>query len=239
MQNHKVLLLIAFLLVIGAGCSDHNIDPNGIQVFSLSTKIDGNGFNELVQTYTKWVLDKPLDKTPLNDDSVGTFHAADRQPLKNVTILTSNFGGTTARSLSISSDNYVFLPLITSSPYYYENDLCDPTFKPVANQTLEDFLKMVAAAEIDGVTNLSAKFDGQDIVPDLKPYRISTKTFQFFLDKDYANLNCDYSGQQATVVDDGYYLLIKVPKGKHTITYTADLPVYNFALNMTWNLTVN
>lgn len=238
MKNHNVSLLIAFLIITGASCTDHAVDPTPVQVFDLSTKVDGNGFNELVQTYTKWVLDKPLNQTPLNDDSVGTFHAADRQPLKNVTILTSNFGGTTTRSLSISGDRYVFLPIITSSPYYYENDLCDPTFQPAANQTVEDFLKELAASDIDGATNLSAKFDGQDIVADLKMYRLSTKAFQFALDKDYTNPNCDYSRRQATVVSDGFYLLIKVPKGNHTITYTADLPVYNFALNMTWNLTV-
>lgn len=238
MKARKVPLIIALLIVIGAGCNDHIVDPNTLQVFDLSTKVDGNGFNELSREFTKWVLGKSLNQTPLSDDENGTFHAANLQPLKNVTFLASNFGGTTTRSLTIPGSNYVFVPLISSTWSYFDNDPCSPTFQPAANQSLEDFLKANANDDVNGVTNLSAKLNGQDIVADLKPYRFSSKAFQFAINKDYTDPNCDYSGQQPTAVTDGYNLLIKLPKGKHTLSYTAAFPAYNFALDMTWNLTV-
>lgn len=237
MKAQKIPLIVTLLIVFGVGCNDH-IDPQGFQVFDLSTKVDGNGFNELSQQYTKWVLSQSLSETPLSDDSIGRFHAANRQPIKNVTILTSNFGGKTTRSLTISGSNYVFLPIITSSWFYFENDLCNPTFKPAANQSVEDFLTAAAGEDLKGATNISAKFDGQDIAPNLTSYRVITKAFKFALHKDYTDPNCDYSGQQPTNVNAGYYLMLKLPKGKHTLTYTTDLPAYNFALDMTWNLTV-
>lgn len=238
MKPSSILLTLLLLTLLGISCNDHTLVPQPLQVFDLATKVEGKGYSELVQEATKVIFSQSIDGGPLSDDATGTRHAPALQPVKNVTILHSNFGGTTRRSLTIPSGNYVFLYVIASTYFYFENDGCNPTFKPAPGQTLADFLKANADDGFKELDGLVATLDGQPIVSDLKQYRVTTPIHKLTIHPDYLDLKCDYTGQQASVLDDGIYLLLKLPKGKHTLTYGGAYPAYSFETFMTWNLTV-
>jgi hypothetical protein len=238
MKTISQIFTLLLLPVLYSSCQQDHLVPDGLQVVSLTDQIDGKGYNELTQEISKWTLEKPIDKSPANDPD-GALHDASLQPLSGVMLLEGNFGGESTRSLTIPAGRYVFVPVFLTTTWYYENDKCDPTFQPGLGQSLEEFLLSLTVDIMDGATNMSMKLDGKEIVADLKQYRVKTKAFSFMPDKDFNNPNCDYSQQKATGVSDGYALFLKLPKGKHTLTYQGDIPGTDpFHEEIAWNLTV-
>jgi hypothetical protein len=240
----NVILPFFSLLIIGSlalSCQDHGIgtdDPSGVKVFGLNEKIDGLGYKEINEISIKWSFPASIDDSPLND-STGSRSAANLQPLANVMILATNLGGVSTRSLTIPSGRNVFFTIAGAINFYYDNDLCDPTFHPAPGQSPADFLTGEIEPGIDAVENMTAQLDGKDLVVDLKRYKINTGIFPFIAPKEFTNPNCDYTNRIANALDISYALLIKIPKGKHILTYKADFPgTPVFHTEVTWNLTV-
>ncbi len=232
---------IGTLLIASAAitsCTDHNPAPDRLQVFGITEQIDGKTYSDLDEVAARWIFPTDFSKTPL-DDADGSRSAVSLQPLPTVMILASNLGGSSTRNLTIPGGRYVFLQIVGAINYYFDNDPCDPTFKPAQGQSAADFLAASIDPGLDGVKNMTAQFDGKDIVADLKKFKVRTKAFSFVPPKDITNTACDYTGQSATALDESYALLLKLPKGKHVLTYKADLPdANNFHTDLTWNLTV-
>jgi hypothetical protein len=238
MKKQSITLVFCFIiLAMVVSCKKTETEPDVLKVLTLTEKIGNYGYEELAVATSKWIYSMPLDKkSPLNDPD-GTFHATALQPIPAITVLMGTADGNSSRNMSIPSGNYVFLPIIFANYWHYENDKCDPTFQPAQGQTLEAFLLENAAASIGEVTSMTAQLDGKEIVADLKKYQIKTKSFSSLIAADFNNPNCDYSKQNATMVADGYFLLLKLPKGKHTITYNSVIPNVVHPPD-TWNLTV-
>ena len=240
----KTIILPIFCLFaivsITQSCQDHKLDPNDpsmVRVVGLTEQIDGKSYSDLDEAASKFIFPADFSQSPLDDED-GSRSAATLQPLPNFMILGSNLGGTSTRSLTIPAGRYVYMPIVGFTNYYFANDPCYPNDQPAPGQSLADYLESFAEP-LNTVQNLTAQLDGKDLVPDLKKYKVKTRAFSYILPKDILDPNCDYSGQTPTVLDVSYALLLKIPTGKHVLTYKADLPdAGNFHTEMIWNLTV-
>ena len=238
MKTISKLLPFCLLILMSISCKQNDPAPEVLQILSLTDKVGNYGYAELAQESSKWGLLPPLEKSPF-EDADGSLHKASLQPVPNVMILWGTGAGNSSRNITIPSRQYVFLPLIAYTNWYYTNDKCNPTYQPAAGQTAEAFLLGGAKEFIDVIKNMTAKLDGVEIVPDLTKYRAKTKLFTMLIGKGFDDPNCDYSKQNASVAVDGYYLLLKIPKGKHTLTYNAIVPSDPTPHPAdTWNLTV-
>ena len=83
----------------------------------------------------------------------------------------------------------------------------DPTFQPAPGQSLQDFLARGARAFDDAVKNLAATVDGRPVDPSL------TATFD----------SC-VTGSRQEGVADGWFVLLRLSPGDHTLVVTATAP---------------
>ena len=217
---------------------DDVVADDSLRVFALTEQLDGKSYSDLGEVAAKWYFPADFAKSPL-DDADGSRSAVGVQPLSNVVILASNLSGISTRKLTIPAGRPVYFPIVGFTNWYFVNDKCYPDYKPVAGQSLADFLAADTEPIMNGVKNLTAQLDGKDLVADLTKFKVKTKPFAFVPPKDLLDPACDYTNQTSTALDISYALLVRIPKGKHVLTYKADLPdANNFHTEVTWNLTV-
>ncbi len=139
--SKQIALLSFFILwMIAVGCKKEELEPDVLKIVALTEKIGNVGYKELDEASTKWLLTKsPDDSHPFLDEK-GEQSQTAKQPLAGFTILPSNFGGKNTRTLTISASNYVYVSPLGITFWFYENDKCDPDWKPKTGQSLKDFL---------------------------------------------------------------------------------------------------
>jgi len=99
----------------------------------------------------------------------------------------------------------------------------DPSFQPAPGQTLEDFLAQGARAFDDAVTHLAATIDGRSI--EVSRYRYTTGLVSFTGDPSLtATFDGCVTGSQQVGVADGWYVLLRLSAGEHTLVVTATSP---------------
>jgi len=99
----------------------------------------------------------------------------------------------------------------------------DPTFQPAPGQSLEDFLAQGARAFDDAVKNLAATIDGKPV--DLSKVRYTTGLVSFTGDPSLtATLDGCVTGSQQVGVADGWFVLLRLSAGDHTLVVTATAP---------------
>jgi hypothetical protein len=99
----------------------------------------------------------------------------------------------------------------------------DPTFQPAPGQSLEDFLAQGAQGFDDAVKNLAATIDGQSV--DLSKVRYTTGLVDFTGDPSLtATLDSCVTGTQQVGVADGWFVLLHLSAGDHTLVVTATAP---------------
>ena len=113
--------------------------------------------------------------------------------------------------------------------------------------------RAIVSSVIDGAGNLSADVDGTPIPIDAT-YRVGSPNkppFCVFLAPDdllsfigegpggYGSGTHFHAGFSCGTVDDGYYVMLApLSKGPHTVHFHGEFPVYAFALDVTYHLTV-
>ena len=234
---------VLFIAIIGISCEKDETTPDTLQVLGLTEKAGNYGYKELDEATVRWYFGSPADNTNPLLDETGALSVAAKQPLSGITILPSNFGGKTTRTLTIPSSNYVYVSPLGTVVWYYENDPCDPTFKPAAGQSLKDFLYEASLNFNDlSKANASVKLDGVELMTDKTKFRWKSDVYEATIHKDFDNPKCDYTGKKAKLVSDSYSILLKIPKGKHTLIMKGTIPTANpadvFEPEVTWNLTV-
>jgi hypothetical protein len=99
----------------------------------------------------------------------------------------------------------------------------DPTFQPPPGQSLEDFLAQGAQGFDDAVKNLAATIDGRSI--DLGKVRYTTGLVTFTGDPSLtAALDGCVTGAPQQGVADGWFVLLHLSPGDHTLVVTATAP---------------
>jgi hypothetical protein len=99
----------------------------------------------------------------------------------------------------------------------------DPTFQPAPGQSLQDFLAQGAQAFDDAVKNLAATIDGKTI--DVSRYRYTTGLVPFTGDPSLtATFDGCVTGSPQVGVADGWFVLLRLSQGDHTLVVTAIAP---------------
>jgi hypothetical protein len=219
-------------------CKKEETIPEIVKVFALTEKVNGLGYEDLTMIADKWLIGIAADKSAANDTD-GKLSEASLQPNSNVTILAYNFGGKSIRTLTIPSTKPVFIPIIGVTAWYFDNDPCDPDYKPANGQSIESFLGPDVAEYMKNVKTITAQLDGVDIVPDVKKYLATSKAYDLSVPADYQDPNCNNTGKKAHALSSSHCLLLTIPKGKHILHYTGILTgTPDFETDVTWNLVV-
>ena len=219
----KVLFSLMILGSFAFSCKKEDAEPDVMKVYDFSETVSGLSVADLEAISTKWLVGTPRDQSPAND-SDGKLAIESLQPNPNVTILPFNFGGISNRKLTLSSSKPVYVPILGYTYWYWDNDPCDPDFKPANGQSPADFLRPYMEELFLAPHSVSAQLDGADIVPDVKKYLAKSAGFDFIIPQEYQDPSCDNAGKMAHAISHGYALLLKLPKGKHTLQIKGAFP---------------
>jgi hypothetical protein len=138
-----------------------------------------------------------------------------------------------SRSCSVPAHTPVLWPIWST---FNDYPCPDPTFQPAPGQSLLDFLAQGAVAIDDAVKNLAATIDGKSI--DLSGVRYTTGLVTFTGDPSLtATLDSCVTGSSQVGVADGWFVLLRLAPGDHTLVVTAIAPS-GHSTSQTFNLHV-
>ena len=138
-----------------------------------------------------------------------------------------------ARSCTVPAHTPVLWPIWST---FNDYPCPDPTFQPAPGQSLVDFLTQGARAPDDAVKNLAATIDGRSV--DLSNARFTTGLVTFTGDPSLtATLDGCVTGHQQVGVSDGWFVLLRLSPGDHTLVVTAIAPS-GHSTSQTFNLHV-
>jgi hypothetical protein len=110
------------------------------EIVPVNGTANGNTYKQIEMKYTKWILGVPFNESPLNDLNGDAF-VVSKQPIPNIMILSSNFGGESVRTATIPTGSYIYLPIFGGTAWKYSagTDECDhskiPDGHPLNNAT--------------------------------------------------------------------------------------------------------
>ncbi len=198
----------------------------------------GRTYGEWSAAWQQWALSIPVVNHPLFDNgdcSVGQSGPVWFLGGKFCAINTPGCGTNhVVRSCSVPAGKALYIPVLNAEWSVLEMN--DPKFQ-IAD------LRSNAAINMDGAANLSFQVDGVKIPNLKKDFRVQSTAFVFTLPDD--NLfnavgEGPYTGgSYFPGVDDGVYVMLApLPVGPHRIHFHGSFPVWQFTLDITYNLNV-
>lgn len=200
-------------------------------VFPIGSTPFGRTYAEWGAAWWQWAMAIPAGANPIMDAEGTDCAIGQKGP---VWFLAGTSGGSVTRSCTIPSGMAIFFPIVNTV-----NDFpCpDPTFKPQAGQTLEDFLTQGAKAGIDQVNLLEVEVDGQPL-GNLRNFRATSRLFQFTTAGDLSSFDSCATGSPQLGVSDGYWIMLNpLRPGSHTIHFKGGLS-FGFTSEATYQLTI-
>jgi len=193
----------------------------------------GQSYDEWTEDWWTWLMAFDCASSPLNDPT-GEYSGQNQSG--PVYYLVGTMGGSATRNVTIPHNKAILFPMINIINDY---PCPDPNFQPGPGQTLEEFLQEGAAAFIDLADNLSVTLDGNEMTNE-EGYRFPTDLFQFTGNPDLTNcLDPCVTGTPQDAVSDGYWMMLKkLHRGSHILHFYAEVPVYGFVVDVTYNITV-
>jgi hypothetical protein len=204
-------------------------------------------YSQLSAQWWQYALSVPTSQSPFLDQTGANFAVG--QPSGNVLFLSGTFcdnpnpgalctpasPATAVRNIVMPTGKYLFFPILNT-----EQDNLNP-FGPNFGLTISQ-LRDFAAQPLATAENLSLQIDGKAI-PNLANFRVTSPVFSYTLP---ANNIISFAvgapvGAQTVypAVADGYYALLSpLSQGAHTIRFTGDFGPGNFALDVTYHITV-
>jgi hypothetical protein len=195
---------------------------------------DSASVKQLSAEWWQWALSIPTSENPLLDTTGEACMVGQRG---DTWFLAGTFvSGPVTRTCSVPEGTVLFSPVINSTNIDTPN-VCgqEPDRIPV-----ED-LRALSAAFIDGATNLVVELDGEPIG---NVHRVQSKVFAVALpEENVFDAICPPPGVPAGIyspaVDDGYYVRLNpLEVGSHTLHIRSENPDVDFALDVTYHLTV-
>jgi len=208
--------------------ADPNVEPRSnpnSAIYPLTSHPFGKSFDLWTQEF--WSAAYALD--------CEAFGAGQVLTLDNNVV--TYFGALIIGEVDITIPNKaIFLPIISILNDY---PCPDPDFEPADGQSLEDFLREGAVAYIDGLENLEVILDGVAL-DNMDNTRSSTSLFYFTGNTELADCyDPCITGEPQAGVANGYYIMIKkLGPGQHTLTTRGEYPDFEFAWDVTLNITV-
>ena len=173
----------------------------------------------------EWALQFPTESNPITSD--GNVDCMAGQQGK-VWFLAGTFGTKADRRCTIKKNRVIFFPVINSFPWTPED--C---------KNLAD-CREVAAAFLDPLTKWTCTVDGIRCVFKSQVIRAQSDAMSIVLRPGTWVIDFYEPGVRKIAISDGYWVMLEpLPPGEHVIHFTADKPSENFALDVTYHLTVS
>jgi hypothetical protein len=214
--------------------------PVAAAVVAPDQPVNGISQDELSIRWWQWMTSYPSAGNPVTDTTGASAGlGSDQGPVAHpgVFFLAGNFSGNETRSVTIGSDQAIFLPFVNTVSLI-------PLFGAD-----EAAVRADAAATLGTVDGLSAKLNGVDVTlpaaaPDLSGYRQMSALFPLTIGAGtiYADLGVPPGTYDS--VADGYWLALEpLAPGQYSLTFTSHASgtpnVYpEFSLTQTYEITV-
>jgi hypothetical protein len=210
----------------------------GPKVIKPDSVVFGRTYGEWSAAWQQWALSIPVAHHPLFDNgdcSVGQSGPVWFLGGKFCALNNPNCGTVgVVRSCTVPAGKALYVPALNVE--WSALELNDP-------KTQIADLRAAAAANMDDATNLTMEVDGAAI-PHLKDrFRVQSTAFVFTIPDD--NLftavgeGAFTGGAYFPGVDDGVYVMLApLPAGPHKIHFHGYFPMYQFTLDVTYNLMV-
>lgn len=188
----------------------------------------GMTYGEWSAKWWQYVFSLPAGGHPLADQTGEQCSVGQLGP---VFFLVGTTGGTVTRNCTIPAGKAILIPIINSA------------FAVPDDAATVDEIKFACSSQTDAVSveSLKVVVDGQEL-QDLGDYRFTSPIFSFTgaspgifstPDKEW------YEGYRELAFADGYWIMVSpLPAGSHTIHFEAEMPIYNFRVDVTYYLTV-
>jgi hypothetical protein len=203
------------------------------QVLPPNSHAFGKTYGEWSAAWWQWAYSIPVEDNPLFDET-GKNCAVGQSG--HVWFLGGvyNESGEAERTCIIPTGTALFFPILNAE--------CDNFWPPITPPKDVEGLRELCKEQIDAVTNLSASIDGVAL-KNLQNYRVTSPVFSVRLpDNNIPQLFTTDpvpAGEYSSLVGDGYYLMLApLSAGKHTIHFHGEVPDFNFALDITYHITV-
>lgn len=225
----SVILALAFpALTFGDGddgrCEDERI-------VSRSNRVDYRTYAHWTVAWWQWATSFDLASNPILDPEGSQAANGQSGPMW---FLAGTFGGSAVRNVTIPAGKHLLIPVIngewdTVPGFQNPLGLPDPLSVP-------DIRKIVAYG-IDGA-EIACTIDDREVC-NLRSFRVRSPVFSMNMNAELASAFGYPAPYVRTAVSDGYWLIVKpLSAGQHTIHFAASNERTGFALDVTYNLTI-
>lgn len=206
-----------------------------ITIIKPTETVNGHTFNFLMNELFRWILCNDNYDLPLADIS-GSGHE-NSQPRNDMVFLTGNLGAVSNRSMTMSKEKPIFLPVILGLKWIDKNDIFETDFKPAPGESDGDFLTKVMNKDVDGMVIHSFTINGEYVVNDFSDFRFVSDILDLNLSLNL-DPDCDVDISNFVARGGGYVLALKLPAGQHVIQFEAESYGDDNCQDVTWNLKV-
>ena len=205
----------------------------------------GASYSEWSARWWQYALSIPTDQSPFLDSTGANFAVGQSGKvwfLSGVIVFTSpgqplppGQVNTVVRNVTLPSGTSLFFPVLNS-----EQDNLVPG-GPNTRYTV-DQLRAFAQQSMATAENMQVQVDGRSIAG-LSQYEVTSPVFSYHLPDN--NIDTFLTGVNvpaqtvSPAVSDGVYVMLRpLPVGQHTIHFSGDFGPGNFALDVTYHITV-
>lgn len=251
MKNNTFFLIIFSLVVsLGLGlvaCQKEGQDSAAAEVNSVAqdrnnpnsavypptAQVNGKSYAEWTAEWWRWVAGIPCATNPIGDPTGANAGINQSGP---VYFLAGTSGGAVTRNVTIPHGKKILFPIINLLVDY---PCPDPNFEPAPGQSLEDFLTSSAGELMDLAEGFEVILDGVHLNNE-QNYRFPSGLFYFTGNPDLTNcFDPCITGEEQAAASDGYWMMLKpLTYGQHTLQFKAEVPEFGFALDVTYNITI-
>jgi hypothetical protein len=207
----------------------------------------GKTYAEWSAAHWQWLYSIPASDNPAGDTTGADFSVGQSG---HVWFLTGTFCPTTqgvcdaahpatvTRYVTLPAGKALFFPIIDFEADNLNTDPTSPGYGTQDGGLSVSDLRAEAKGAIDLVTSLDAEIDGRS-VQNLAAYRVTSPVFSYHLAANGIQGPGIPEQTVSPAVSDGYFLLLApLSAGQHTIHFAASVPAANFALDVTYHITV-
>ncbi len=213
----------------------YNTEQNNFNFTGITAAGDDavrKSYIELTKEWWKYVLSFDCSKNPMNFP-VLTSTAYQPGP---VAFLVGAEDGFATRNILVAHNQSILVPIINKLSDY---PCTDPSTRPSAGSTLEQFLLSAPDKYIDLATNFKVTLDGRPISI-TNNNRLTTNLFYFTGKADLAQCtDVCVTGQSQAAVSDGYWLVFsRLSLGRHVLRIHAEILRTGIVIDGVYNITV-
>jgi len=243
-MSWKALLVFLFTLGFAMGSSSLAADDDDMvtKIFPPAGEVYGKTYSQLTVAWWDWALSQAPKRNPILDPDGSFCHVGQDRDYgqgEEIFFLAGNFGGETERTCSVPTGKTLFFPILNGIWIAPEECATPEECRAAVNEFLDYGFTEELSCTIDGVE-----------VEDLGAYRVQSPPGGSLFHIEGGSLLQSFDpkfykprGYEPGTVADGYWLLVRLGPGEHTIEFSGKFfyfgdPEQPFELSVKYYLTV-